>query len=204
MNWYVKKTCGIYCITHKDGKQYIGQSVDCFERFKQHTTSKKGAAGIKGAIMKHGVDEFTFQILEECSRDKLNEREIFYIAEMKTLAPDGYNLTTGGGQGNEVSKETKKKMSASKMGNTAGRAHKGIPKPTFTAEHCDRISLSKMGSIPWNVGVPCSEEVKIKSAEKQRGVSRVHSEEHKTARIAAIKAYWASKRIDKTNIIVED
>lgn len=110
MNWYVKKTCGIYCITHKEtGKQYIGQSVDCFERFKQHTTSKKGSGGIKGAIMKHGVDQFTFQVLEECTRDKLNEREMFYIAEMKTLAPDGYNLTTGGGQGYEDSTQTRKK-----------------------------------------------------------------------------------------------
>jgi len=112
MNWYVKKTCGIYCITHKEtGKQYIGQSVDCFERFKQHTTSKKGSGGIKGAIMLEGVCNFTFEILEECPLDKLNEREIFYIAEKSTLSPLGYNLTSGGGVGNIPKK--KKRMDKS-------------------------------------------------------------------------------------------
>ena len=112
MNWYVKKTCGIYCITHKEtGKQYIGQSVDCFERFKQHTTSKKGSGGIKGAIMLEGVCNFTFEILEECPPDKLNEREIFYIGEKGTLSPAGYNLTSGGGVGNIPKK--KKRMDKS-------------------------------------------------------------------------------------------
>lgn len=110
MNWYVKKTCGIYCITHKDGKQYIGQSVDCFERFKGHTTGKKGSGGIKGAIMLHGITSFTFQILEECSRESLNEREIYYIKELGTMEPNGYNLTAGGG----IQIEAKKKKSWTK------------------------------------------------------------------------------------------
>lgn len=97
-NFYLKKICGIYIITNKeDGKQYVGQSVDCFERWKQHATPKKGSHGIKGAIMKHGIHQFIFEILEECERESLNKREIFYIKEKESLSPLGYNLTHGGG-----------------------------------------------------------------------------------------------------------
>jgi group I intron endonuclease len=188
-NFYLKKTCGIYVITKKeDGKQYIGQSVDCFERWKQHQSPKKGSTGIKGAIMKHGVDQFTFQVLEECTRDKLNEREIFYIAEMKTLAPDGYNLTTGGGQGHEKSAELKKKISAAGMGRT------------HSPETKAKMSASAMGHTR-NVGIkkkPMSEEQKVKISESLKGsthsLGRKLSEETKAKLSASKKEYYKNKK----------
>lgn len=116
-NYYLKKICGIYCITHTEsGKQYVGLSADCFERWKQHTTPKKGAGGIKGAIMKWGVDAFSFQILEECKKEELNEREIYWIAQLGTLSPSGYNLTSGGNAPTTRSEESKAKQSAAMKG----------------------------------------------------------------------------------------
>lgn len=186
--YYLKKTCGIYCITNKEnGKQYIGQSVDCFERWKQHATSKKGSTGIKGAIMKHGVDQFVFEILEECDRDKLNEREIFYIKERETMSPLGYNLTSGGGQGHEKSAELKKKISAAGMGRT------------HSPETKAKMSAAAMGHTR-NVGIkkrPMSEEQKVKISESLKGhtngLGRKLSEETKAKLSAARKEYFKKK-----------
>lgn len=151
MIYYLKKTCGIYSITHiESGKQYIGQSVNCFDRWKSHTTPKKGATGIKGAIMKWGVDAFTFSVLEECKKKELNEREVWWILELCTLSPAGYNLTSGGGQGTFVSDETKEKMSAANMGKTKSEEHKR------------KLSAA-------NKGKPPSEETKAKLSATLKG-----------------------------------
>lgn len=47
--------------------------------------------------MRHyGFNNFDFEILEECKRSDLNEREKYYIRELNTLYPNGYNRTPGG------------------------------------------------------------------------------------------------------------
>lgn len=45
--------------------------------------------------MKCGVCAFNFQILEECKREELDERERYWIVELGTLSPGGYNLKQG-------------------------------------------------------------------------------------------------------------
>ncbi len=148
-NFYLKKTCGIYCITHKEtGKQYCGQSVDCFERWKQHSTPKKASAGIKGAIMKYGVGEFSFAILEECKREELNERECWWIATLGCMAPAGFNLTSGGGAGTSVSDETRASISATKTGKkipAISIAKKGKSVAPLSPEHRANMSSSQKG-----------------------------------------------------------
>ena len=72
---------GIYLITNKvNGKKYVGQSIDIEERWKDHIwASKKSKLLIYRAMRKYGIDNFDFSILEECSIDKLDEREIYWI-----------------------------------------------------------------------------------------------------------------------------
>ena len=45
---------------------------------------------------KYGVEHFFFSVIEETSIDKLDEREIFWIAELNSISPNGYNLSLGG------------------------------------------------------------------------------------------------------------
>lgn len=115
-----KKTCGIYRIEHKDtGKAYVGQSVDIFRRWKNHSNfweAKKNWSAIKHALHKHGLEKFNFTILEECSKEDLNDKEIHWIKELNTQSPAGYNMTAGGGGSLNASEETRKKMSAAKLG----------------------------------------------------------------------------------------
>jgi len=208
-NYYLKRTTGIYCITHTEsGKQYCGQSVDCFERFKQHSTPKKASAGIKGAIMKHGVDAFSFVILEECSKEELNEKEVYWIAELGTLSPGGYNLTSGGGAGTVVSEETRSKIVASRKGKThssetcakIGAAHKGM---TRSPETCEKLRLAFKGKTHSSEA-----RAKIGAAQKTKSPETIakHLESrrrNKAARMAAsytepLQEALQSLKTDKT------
>ncbi len=87
---------GIYKITKKsNGKAYIGQSNDIERRFQEH--KYKIDIPIELAIQKYGSDAFTFEILEECSLDQLDEREVYWINYYNTFKGIGYNCNEGGG-----------------------------------------------------------------------------------------------------------
>ena len=99
-----KKVCGIYKITNNtNGKSYIGQSVDIFRRWKEHKNNigKEGFDYILyHSLKKHGINKFSWEIVEECSKDFLDEREIYYIdlynTYINTKNSNGYNMTLGG------------------------------------------------------------------------------------------------------------
>jgi group I intron endonuclease len=56
-------------------------------------------------MQKYGLDNFDFEILEECLISQLDEKEKFYIKEYNSFF-EGYNLTLGGdGSGNSITKE---------------------------------------------------------------------------------------------------
>ena len=96
-----QKTSGIYKITNiLDNKSYIGQSTDISERFRQHIKRGTGAETptrnkLYTAMYEIGPENFTFELLEECPKDKLNEREQFWINYYQTKSW-GYNMTKGG------------------------------------------------------------------------------------------------------------
>lgn len=97
---------GIYKITNKvNGKSYIGQSIDINRRWNEHKTGSYTSA-IHLAIIKYGIENFIWEILEECSIKELDIKEKYYIQQYNTLAPNGYNLTDGGTQGTTYKKLT--------------------------------------------------------------------------------------------------
>ena len=94
--------CGIYKITNQlDNKCYIGQSVDVAKRWAEHA---KCGLGIDTppqnklyiAMQHDGLWNFSWELLEECSREELNEKEKFYI-ETYMANGFGYNSTRGNG-----------------------------------------------------------------------------------------------------------
>ncbi len=99
----------IYKITDTtNGKPYIGQTTRTVEeRFKEHTESPY-LIGI--AIRAHGVENFTIEVIAECeTQEELNAQEIRFIAEYDSMAPKGYNCTSGG-EGGLLCEETKAKL----------------------------------------------------------------------------------------------
>ena len=75
---------GIYKITNlKNGMCYIGQAANIADRWKQHIKRGIGAETptrnkLYPAMLAIGVENFTFEIVEECDRTKLNEREDYW------------------------------------------------------------------------------------------------------------------------------
>lgn len=106
-------TTGIYCITNLiNDKKYIGQSKTIEKRWNFHKTSSFNSLNsdynnsIHQAIRKYGLDNFKFEILEECKVEELDEKEKYWIEFYQTFPPDlnkGYNLTPGGKQGIKLS-----------------------------------------------------------------------------------------------------
>lgn len=94
------KKCGIYKITNLQSKQcYIGQSVDIATRWKDHIKCGLGIDAsatnkLYKAMQKEGVWNFSFELMEECPRTQLNEKERFWI-ELYQSDKFGYNLTKG-------------------------------------------------------------------------------------------------------------
>lgn len=91
--------CGIYKITNKiNGKTYIGQSIDISRRWNAHRNSINSLQEpntLQAAFIKYGIENFDFEILEECLPRELNEKEIYYI-QIYNSYKLGYNETTGG------------------------------------------------------------------------------------------------------------
>lgn len=84
---------------------YIGQSNDIERRFKEHIYKKD--LYIEQMIEKEGVENFSFEIVEECSLEELNEKEIYYINYYDTYY-NGYNRSLGGnGQAGENNSNAK-------------------------------------------------------------------------------------------------
>lgn len=88
---------GIYKITDKtNGLMYIGQAMNIQRRFSEHKTSNTGKPGtIDYIIRTKGVDNFNFDIIEECKAIDLKNREIYWIDYYDSYY-NGYNLTPGG------------------------------------------------------------------------------------------------------------
>jgi hypothetical protein len=96
---------GIYRITNLlDNKIYIGQSVNIGERFKTHIKCGLGIDTpqnkLYAAMIKDGVENFSFEIVEECNPSLLNEKEKYWIEYYQSNIY-GYNMSIGGAKGNK-------------------------------------------------------------------------------------------------------
>lgn len=110
--------CGIYKITNKINNQaYIGQSIDIQSRWNKEKTrafdiySEEYNKTLSKAFRKYGIDSFSFEILEECEKTLLDEKEQYYINYYNTYF-NGYNETSGGQNGtlNQSQKISKKDL----------------------------------------------------------------------------------------------
>ena len=95
------KICGIYKITNQlNNKPYIGQSIDIARRWSEHKSRafEKNANcyynPLYCAIRKYGINNFKFEVIEECLVEDLNEREKYYIKSFNSQIPYGYNIKT--------------------------------------------------------------------------------------------------------------
>ena len=109
----------VYKITNTvNNKAYIGISIHDPEkdRIRKHL-SGTGNRLIANAVKKYGCDSFIYEILEANVFDEfLPELEVAYIANHNTIAPNGYNLDSGGNGAGSPSLQTRLKLSKANKG----------------------------------------------------------------------------------------
>ena len=88
---------GIYKITNIDNQMcYVGQAVNIADRWKTHIKRGLGAEPpinnkLYPAMATYGVENFTFEIIEECDRNQLSEREDYW-QEVFKAKEFGYSI----------------------------------------------------------------------------------------------------------------
>ena len=84
---------GIYKITNLiNGKSYIGQSVHIERRWTEHCLPSATSL-IARKIKEYGKENFSFEIIEECTSEELDQKEEYYIHFYNSLVPNGYNIS---------------------------------------------------------------------------------------------------------------
>lgn len=151
---------GIYILTNKvNHKQYVGQSIDIDRRLREYShNSRRRRQPISHAVHKYGIDNFEIEKIE-CKEEELDRLEREWITNLKCIAPNGYNLETGGNKNKHIANETKKKIALK---------HTGKLKGPLSEETRLKLSLSKKGK-------PKSEEHKKKIGLANRGKPRSES-----------------------------
>lgn len=86
------RICGIYLIENRiTGQAYVGKSVDILSRWEQHIDAarlhKQDYEFYKDLEQ---IENFSFSILEQCSKEELSDKEHFYIEKLNTKK-FGYN-----------------------------------------------------------------------------------------------------------------
>lgn len=92
--------CGIYKVTNQlDDMCYIGKSVDLARRWKEHAKCGLGIDTpqnnkLYDAMIRDGLWNFSFEVLEECSKEELDTKERYYI-QLYQSYEYGYNSNQG-------------------------------------------------------------------------------------------------------------
>ena len=168
----------IYKITNTiNGKVYVGQTInDAYKtRIRDHLNgTQHGSRLVKHAIEKYGQDVFTVEILHDgIIPEFLNTLEIEAIAKFNTVAPNGYNLDTGGNGVGSPSGETRRKLS---------EARKGENNPMY----------GRTGENHPNYGKPRSEETKRKMSENHQTKQPEHLQKRRRSEYNPAREFFFS------------
>ncbi len=192
----VYKICNI--ITNKI---YIGSAVAIKSRILKHfwelKNNKHCNKYLQHSFNKYGEENFKFEVIEYCEKEKLIEREQYYM-DLYKACELGYNLspTAGSTLGIKLSEEHISRLrdinTGRKHTNEAllkmSKVHKGVPK---SEEHKQKIGNSHRGKklsenhklklSNSHRGKKFSEETKIKMSNAHKGLLSgiPKSDEHK-------------------------
>lgn len=104
----------------KNGKVYIGQSVEIEKRkgrhFRELKDGKHHNIHLQRAFDKYGEGSFEHIIIEKCSKDKLDEREKFWISFYNSNDYNfGYNQDSGGQEGKIMNEDSRQRIGQSRI-----------------------------------------------------------------------------------------
>lgn len=178
----------LYQITcAENGKRYVGYTAKTAEaRFEQHMQNArwKRKSALYDAVRCYGREAFTVDVLLACdTHAEACEHEIRLIAEIGSLLPHGYNMTTGG-DGVPLTPEQIKQANDKKRGR-------------FTEKQREAANRRR--------GTKASPETRAKLSAARIG--KKHSAEHVRRRAENLRRNRANKLgipfVEKTNKVSE-
>lgn len=135
---------------NKSGKCYIGQTTKLPEsRWRQHIktlTKKGGCPALKDAIIKYGIDAFTFRVLIICFDDAIHLIEKEYIEKYHAQVPNGYNILPGGQLGGGFLGKTHSEESIEKIKNSLKKFNEVHPDHFETYREKLKESMKKVNT----------------------------------------------------------
>ena len=190
--------CGVYKIINNiNQKVYVGQSINIKARWKDHINAlNRGDSRctlLQRAWNKYGQKNFSFEILELCSEDILDDVEIKYI-KFYDSCNNGYNIELGGNRNKHLSDETRQLIRKSHLGKTASpetrkkmsESRIGDKNPMYGRSHTDatkkKIGVNNKGKTSHvisdvqreicrqaNLGKTVSDDTRRKIGEANKG-----------------------------------
>lgn len=198
------KVAGIYIITNtQNGKVYIGQSVNMYQRNRsrlfrlQRGTLSKKSTHLQAAWNKYGPESFVFDVLLLCPEDQCDCWEDHYIETFKSWQRErGYNVMKQAHGPGRISEETRKKMSEAAKGRVCSEearrrmseaklgTKRELPRPPASLETRRRMSEAAKGRSP-----SAETRARLSEAGKARGA---RTDEEKKAISAKLKGHVVS------------
>lgn len=136
---------GIYKITNPSNKIYIGQSINIEKRWEDYKKMNhvKGQPKLYRSLLKYGWVNHKCEIIEECTEDKLLERETHWKLYYKVLEVPSLCCKIDG-KGGKFSKEICEKISKNKKGISSGNKSRNKGR-IITEEENEKRSLKLTG-----------------------------------------------------------
>ena len=177
-----------------NGKIYVGYTgKTAEERFNAHLLNARWRkrTALYDAIRTYGNDSFSVELLVECeTHAQACSEEIKFIAELNSMLPNGYNMTSGG-DGVPVPIEVHKEAGRRKLGVVTEKqrayfnSRRGVK---HSPEHIAKVAAKHLGSKR-------SEETRRRMSEAQKG--RMNSEEARQKMSKAMKGRpWTQAQRD--------
>lgn len=190
----------IYKITNiETGKCYIGETVqDYNRRWNKHINSlnyREGCPLLKTAMKKHGIEKFKFEILIVCFDEDLVKYEKEYIKRYNSIAPNGYNILTGGqiGDGKVGYKHTEETIQKIKEKGRIFRESHPDHFETYREKHKE-----SMAKIDLSSRIKNSE--KYQQAIREKRVGGHNTEDSKKKISESLKKYYQNMDTSKPKV----
>lgn len=156
---------GIYKITSPSGKIYIGQSVNILSRINKYKNAKCITQPIiLKSILKYGWENHLFEIVLECEKSELNEKERYYQELFNCIGKNGLNcmLTNTSTKTGKARQETIDKLKGRKLSESTRQKMRDRKTSDETKL---KLSIASTGRI-------ISKETRDKISESNKGKKR--------------------------------
>ncbi len=200
---------GIYKITSPSGRIYIGQSNNIKKRFNKYTYLKCAKQPrLYNSLLKYGVENHIFEILEECEFEELNIKERYYQDFYDVLNDDkGLNcrLTETDILPSIISEATREKMRNNGLGKqrNLGNKHSEESRIKMSNSHKGKKLSNELKEKLLNANLGRKMPENVKMALDWTGKKHLEESKLKMSLSKKGKSHSIERRLNKCKIILD-